>query len=341
MPYFRNLSAQLEAIGALLDRNESWAIVISADPDALASAMALRRIIRHRVKSVSILRINEISRPDNLAMMRYLRIPSSRWRPTARRRFQRFAIVDSQPHHNPQFSQVQFSIAIDHHPLPEIPADVPFADIRPEYGSVSSMMTEYLYSAGIRPGKLLATALQYGIRTDTGMFGPQCSEIDIRAYHYLSRYGDSSILSRITRSEYLPDWLAYFSRAFETLRHCGKGRFAWLGTVESADILVVIADFFLKVSGLLWIAVCGISGRRVTVVLRGGFGSMDLGGLASRIFLPPGGGGGHKSVARAEIGVADVCAESMDGIEEYVFRRLLEESSVIIPQKSNVGKEES
>ena len=165
-------------------------------------------------------------------------------------------------------------------------------------------MTEYLYSAGIRPARLLATALQYGIRTDTGTFGRNATEVDMRAYHYLSRFGDASIMNRILRSEYLPEWLPYFTRALETLRPCGRGSYVWLGKVDSSDILVVVADFFLKVHGLRWVAVCGSCAGRIVVVFRGGYGKMDLGAVAA---------------GRAEVALADVPAEERSGLEEYVF----------------------
>ena len=93
MAYFRVLSAQLALLQSLLVKEESWAILITADPDALASAMALQRIIRSKVKSVTIARTNEISRPDNLAMIRYLNIPVVKWRPSMRKKIQRFALV--------------------------------------------------------------------------------------------------------------------------------------------------------------------------------------------------------------------------------------------------------
>lgn len=188
------------------------------------------------------------------------------------------------------------------------------------YGSVSTMMTEYLYSAGIRPARLLATALQYGIRTDTATFGRGCTDVDLRAYHYLSRFGDATLMNRILRSEYMPEWLPYFSRAFETLRPCGRGSYVWLGKVDSSDILVVVADFFLKVHGLRWVAVCGVSAGRVIVVFRGGYGKMDLGAVASCVFPGIGGGGGHKTMARAEAALVDVPVEARSGLEEYVFQ---------------------
>ena len=320
MAYFRVLSAQLALLQSLLVKEESWAILITADPDALASAMALQRIIRARVKSVTIARTNEISRPDNLAMIRYLNIPVVKWRPSMRKKIQRFALVDSQAHHNPAFAGIDFSVVIDHHPLPTEPCSAPFQDIRPGYGSVSTIMTEYLYSAGIRPARLLATALQYGIRTDTGTFGRNCMEVDMRAYHYLSRFGDAGIMNRILRSEYMPEWLPYFSRAFETLRPCGRGSYVWLGKVESSDILVVVADFFLKVHGLRWVAVCGSCAGRVIVIFRDGYGKMDLGAVASGVFSGMGSGGGHKTMARAEAAVMDIPVEERSGLEEYVFR---------------------
>lgn len=319
MAYFRKLTTQLAALQELLKREDNWMILINADPDAMAGAMALQRIIRHRVHTVTIGRINEVTRPDNLAMIRYLRIPMVRWQPALARAFQRFAIVDSQPQHNPAFEDVDFSVIIDHHPLPDQPSDAPFQEIRPEYGATSTLMTEYLYNADIRPGRRLATALQYGIRTDTNTFGRHSSEVDLRAYHHLSRFGDPVLLTRIMRSEYLPEWLPYFSRAFENLRPCGSGHFTSLEEVASPDLLVVVADFFLKVHGLRWVAVCGACQGTVVVIFRGGYGAVDLGKLAEAAFGDVGSGGGHRSLARAEFPAE---ALGKDTLDAFAFRRL-------------------
>lgn len=308
MAYFRKLTSQLTSLQALLKRDENWLILINADPDAMAGALAFTRLVREKVHSVTLARINDISRPDNLAMIRYLRIPVSRWEPMLERGFHRFALIDSQPHHSPAFADIPFSVIIDHHPLAPTPFPAPFTDIRPEYGATSTILTEYLYNARIRPGRRLAVALQYGIRTDTNTFGRNSSEVDMRAYHYLSRFSEPSLLLRILRSEYLPEWLPYFSRAFEHLRRCGKGHFTFLEEVESPDILVVVADFFLRVHGLRWVAVCGVhheknaensANDKLVTVFRGD-GDIDLGKVAVSAFGMFGSAGGHKSMARAE-----------------------------------------
>ena len=81
MAYFRKLDAKLQKLQELLNKNERWLILINADPDALASALALKRILAGKVEQVGIAHVNEISRPDNLAMIRLLRIPTKKLKP--------------------------------------------------------------------------------------------------------------------------------------------------------------------------------------------------------------------------------------------------------------------
>ena len=335
MPGSRTLSVRLAQLLELFNRNEDWLIMVNADPDAMASALALKRILARRAGKVRMARINEITRPDNLAMSRYLRIPLIAWSDTLRPFFQRFALVDSQPHHNPAFADVPFSVVVDHHPLvPEHPVQAAYVDIRPQYGAASAIFAEYLRALRIRPGTRLATALLYGIRTDTGSFTRKVADADIRAYQWLAGHADTALLNRITRSEYLPEWLKYFTRAFTSLHDSVKGgAYAFLGEVENPDILVVVADFFTRVHGLRWIAICGVYGETVVVIFRGGGVSLDLGAFAAERFGSFGSAGGHRGVARAEFPL-----EAAEGrnVEVFVFRKLAEKS-----KKSRRKTEES
>ena len=232
--------------------------------------MALKRIMSHRTGKVTIARINEISRPDNLAMIRYLRIPMLPLTDKLKASYSHFAMVDSQPHHNPAFAGIPFSIVIDHHPaVPEHPVDVAYVDIRPQYGAVSTLLTEYLRAYHIRPGIRLATALQYGIRTDTATFTRTGTEIDLRAYQYLAAHGDTALLTRITRSEYLPEWLKYFARAFSSMHQCGSGAYCYLDTVAFAACTTILS---LSSSGATVMSILANSPPHVLVrsVMRAG-----------------------------------------------------------------------
>lgn len=320
MAYFRSLPNKGKLLSQLT-REQRWLILVNADPDAMASALALKRILSHRVKDVAIAKVNEISRPDNLAMVRYTRLHMVNFHRLMVPQYDYFALVDSQPHHHPSFQDIPFSIIIDHHPLPETPYEGgKLVDIRPQYGATSTIMTEYLYNLKIRPGKLLATALQFGIKTDTDNFERHFYDVDLRAYQYLSRFADNTLLSRIARSEFRLEWLETFARACTNLYGMrASGQYVFLGSIGSPDVLVNIADFFMRVYEIRWVAVGGLYGDTVVLIFRGDGISKDVGALAIELFGELGSAGGHKSMARAEFSAAAAGAEDL---ELFVWKRL-------------------
>lgn len=303
----------------LLHRDEKWLVLMNADPDAIASGLALRRIMAHRTAKVDLARVNDIKRPDNLSMLRYLRISLPKVNPDMLRGYQRFALVDSQPHHHPGFADINFSVVIDHHPLvPEFPVQADFIDIRPEYGSLSTLLTEYLLAMNIKPGKLLATALLYGIRTDTGNFSRGVNELDLLAYSYLVRLADNLRLSSISRSELRMAWIKYLSRGFQNMRTLGNGRFSFVGEIPATDILVIIADFFMRVHEFRWAVVAGVIKNEMIIIFRSD-GSRDVGQIAERLFIQYGPAGGNKAKARAEIPLTALGGQAP---QDFVYKKL-------------------
>lgn len=307
-----------------LSEDERWKVLISADPDALASAMAFKRIMRTKTRFVDIYRINEVTRPDNLAMIRYLRIPVKPWMPEKCASTCHFAIVDSQPAHNPIFLNYKYDVVIDHHPLTNLENTLTsdaFCCIRSGVGATSTLMSQFMQAIRIRPGPLLATALLYGIRTDTGTFERSGAEEDLRAYQWLSHHADNNLLRRVSRSEYLRSWLPFFSRAFRSLVDCsGGGAYASLNDVPASDILVSVADFFTKVHGLKWIAVSGVVNKKVIVVFRGD-GSRDIGRFADACFYDVGTAGGHRNMGRAEFDISAVPCDEKPST--FVLKRIM------------------
>ncbi|TVR00803.1 MAG: phosphoesterase [Desulfovibrionales bacterium] len=333
MAYFRSLETKLEALTRLWRKSDRWLIMMNADPDALASAQALKRIMTRKVAQVDSAQVNEISRPDNLTMIKTLRIPTQRLTPNLAAQYDHFALVDSQPHHHPAFKEHSFSLVIDHHPLvPESPVQAEFKDIQPGYGATSTMLTEYLYSLKIRPGALLATALLYGIKTDTQSFERQFSDTDVRAFRYLSKFANHNLLRKISRSEFRLDWLKYFSLAFRKLRVNGNCLHVFMGRLDSPDILVILGDFFLRLYGISWTVTCGVSDETLVLIFRGDGVHQDIGKLAQKLFGDVGSAGGHATMARAEIPLANIGEHDP---EEFVWARL-RFSKRIVPLLKNV-----
>ena len=302
MAYFRSLDNKIKEMTGLFNKSDRLLILINADPDAMASAMALKRVLYRKVQTAAIAHVNDISRPDNLAMLKLLRIPMLKLTPLLAAQYDKFALVDSQPHHHPDFEKLDFSVILDHHPLnKEKPAKALFTEINPDYGAVSSLMTEYLYNLKIRPGKLLATALVYGIKTDTQSFERKFNDVDIRAFRYLTKFYSPLLLQKIIRSEFHKEWLKYFSLAFRKVKILGNGASVFMGKVDSPDILVILADFFLRIHNISWDIVSGIHRDSLVIIFRGDGLRKDMGRMASQMIGDLGPAGGHRQMARAEL----------------------------------------
>jgi len=276
-------------------------IVINADPDAIASAMAVKRLLWRKVSGVTISNINIIKRTDNIAMIRLLGVELVPIKNIVKDRFTRFVIVDSQPDHNEIFAEFPPDVVIDHHPETDVHAN--FSDIRPKYGATASIMTEYIRAAKIKPSAKLSTGLFYAIKTDTCNFERQTLIEDVRAFQFLYRYANIHLARKIEQSEIRLDFLKYFKSALEN-RRMRKGKiFVHLGTVVNPDVCVLIADFFMKINSANWSIVSGLYNKKLVIVFRNDGLRKDAGKVAKLSF---GSGGGHKSMARAEIPFADL-----------------------------------
>lgn len=276
-------------------------IVINADPDAIASAMAVKRLLWHKAACVMISNINVIQRPDNLAMIELLDVSMTYVDLIQKKQFNRFVIVDSQPDHNPAFDRFNpFDVVIDHHPVTsEIKA--PFSDIRPNYGATSSILTEYLRAAGIKPSSKLATGLYHAIKNDTNSFSRPSIAEDIRAFQFLYQHANIHLVSKIEHAEIRPDFLKYFAIALQNKKIHGNRIFSHLGAVKNPDVIVMVADFFMRVHSIAWSVVSGICSQQLIVVFRNDGIRKDAGKLAKKAFGAYGSAGGHKTMARAEI----------------------------------------
>jgi len=283
------------------ERDNNVLILINADPDSIASAMAVKRLLWRKVSSVTISNINIIKRPDNIAMIRLLGVDLVPIKDIVKDAFNRFVIVDSQPNHNEIFTEYALHVIIDHHP--DTGASASFVDIRPKYGATATIMTEYLRAAKIKPSSKLATGLFYAIKTDTDNFVRQTLIEDVRAFQFLYRHSNLHLINKIEQSELTFDFLKYFKIALDNKRVRKGHMFAYLGSVVNPDICVIIADFFMKISSVNWSIVSGLYSKKLIIVFRNDGLRKNAGKVAKLSFGQIGSAGGHKSMARAEIPV--------------------------------------
>ena len=300
-------------------------VLINADPDAIASAMAVKRMLWRKVSGVTLANINVITRPDNIAMTRLLGVNLTHAEDIDEKEFDRFVIVDSQPDHNALFARFEPDVIIDHHPVTDS-ADAPFMDIRPEYGATASIMTEYVRAAKIKPSAKLATGLFHAIKTDTNNFERETVRGDINAFHFLFRYANVHLARKIERADLRLDFLKYFQIALRGFQIRRNKVFAHLGPVMTPDICVLIADFFMRICSVQWSIVSGVYDEQLIIIFRNDGLRKDAGKLAKNGFAHMGSAGGHKSMARAELPLSalktDVDYEDDKALLRWIIARV-------------------
>jgi len=299
-----------EAVDALFKAVEGAqsALIVThddPDPDAIAGGMALAYLFQQRLDLAATLAYGGIiGRAENKAMVQLLAIDMHSLDHVNPEEYEVVALVDAQPGAGnvglPQ--KITPTIVIDHHSfVPSETMNVQFVDIRTECGATSTIMTSYLRAADLVPDRRTATALFYGIKSDTMGLARGAREADVEAYLYLLPLTDQKILAQIEHAQ-VP--LAYF-RAFEDALErtfiygdvviCNLGRMDW------PDLAAEMADFLLRWEGARWIICLGLFGDAIVVSVRTNDLEGDAGLVVQEVVSGLGTGGGHGLMAGARV----------------------------------------
>jgi hypothetical protein len=98
-----------------------------------------------------------------------------------------------------------------------------------------------------------------------------------------------------------------------------------MGNVDNPDLLVLIADFFMKIAEIQWSIVSGVYKKNLVVIFRNASFQGDAGKTAQKIFRRwKGSAGGHRNMARAEIPLENILEDPEDesGIADFMKKIL-------------------
>jgi len=295
------------------------------DPDAIASALALRTLLGRTKAAAPIATFGTITRPENRAMLRILDIDVEQIKPRAVGEYDMVVMVDTQP----SFFEERLGdvdLVIDHHPE-ETPVRAHFKDIRPAYGATSTILTEYLRAADVRITQRLATALLYGIKADTLHLERGATRADMDAFTFLHAHANHSALRRIERPELPNAALDVLAVGIARRRIAAGVVFVHLGPVGYPELIAQFADLFLQVEGMEWSVVSGIVEGDLHVSVRNVGYVRAAGDVVRHAFGALGSAGGHRSMAKAVIPLRDwrrhVGETTDDGLGQEIMTRFL------------------
>ncbi len=300
--YVVDVSANLERIRRLREiseRTERVALVLQddPDPDGIASAIALRTVLGRNRSTTPLFSFGRTTRAENLAMLRLLDVGVEAASTETLRAFPCIALLDVQP---PYFNDrlPHADIVIDHHPK-VAQVEVTYADLRPTYGATSTILTEYLEASGSEVSQRLATALLYGIKSDTLMLNRETGPADLRAFMSLYPLTNYNTMRRIERPELPLSFAGFLSRALRGIRKHRELLTLHVGAVEREDIIPQMADFCMQFENTEWVVVSGKWQGAVVMSVRNPGYVRSAGDVVRRLFASIGRAGGHRSMAKA------------------------------------------
>ncbi len=297
------------------------------DPDAIASAAGLAFLIEQACSLSTVLSFGGIiGRAENRALMEELGTPFERFENLEVDSDTVVALVDTQPRagNNSLPPGRIATVVVDHHPVRSETRAVSFSDVRPEYGACASMVVEYLRAARLETDRRLATALFYGIQSETMDLGREVSEADIDASLFLYPRSDPAAISRIRHAR-VPRGL-YRSIHEGLERAWSRGGIVCVpaGRLDYPDLVAQLADLFMRVDGVEWVIAAGRHQDSLLLSLRTYDPTAHAGALVLSVVGERGSAGGHGEMAGARIDVRNLSEAEYETLVGELFEHFCE-----------------
>jgi nanoRNase/pAp phosphatase (c-di-AMP/oligoRNAs hydrolase) len=301
------------------------------DPDSMASAMGLRLLVDRKLGLPADIALSgRVMRAENRELVRAVDLRMVPHDTLELPRYDAFAVVDTQPGfgHTRIPAGCAIDVVIDHHEPPASgngnasSAAVPHFDVRTDVGATSSMVTDYLMHAGVEVTPDVATALFYGVKTDTADLSRNASPLDVAAYEFLQTRVDRVKLARITTPDVPIEYFRALRAALNNVRFYGNVILCSLGRIEAPEMVAEVADLLLRMEGKQAVFCGGLAGKTYYVSVRTDLIDRDAYDLIRGALDGEGSFGGHGSVAGGAVELPDPDARTLKRLERRLEKNI-------------------
>ncbi len=307
-----------EVLRRLEAENNSKALIVchdNPDPDALASALAMKHLCETMGHTSTIIHGGMIEHQQNRAMVKLLEMDIRKlildWEVEDLLKESDIVICVDFSHpgsNNILPKKCVPHIVIDHHTSEERPAgDVIL--VRSEFAATSSLIASILMNSGIEMNSEVATALAFGIRTDTLGFTRSFNAVDLRALSWLGAWIDWELMRSFESPPRSQEVLAIFKQALTDAEIENGLMLVPISDMVDRDALSQVADFLLPTEGVKIVISYGVRMTKVILSVRSNDDSKHVGRLLAKAF-EEGSAGGHKSLAGGQIPFEELGCES-------------------------------
>lgn len=270
------------------------------DPDAIASAFGLSKLLKHYDIKSSICYKGKIERFSTNGFVNKLGIELIDLDSiNGMCENDEIILVDSQKgNSNIVDSPGNEIICIDHHPSFENcnTNDYRYADIRPEYGACATIIAQYYLENDIQMDKSVATALIFGIKSDTMGLSRGVSQADVDVYQQLYGLCDMELISSLEHCSLKFEDLKAYANAINSIKIYDNISFANTGYNCPEALIASISDFMLDLVEIDFSVVYSIRDDGIKLSVRS-IGEINAGIVTNDALSDIGGGGGHAEMA--------------------------------------------
>lgn len=300
------------------ERHGSTCVVAhnNPDPDAIASAWAVTRLIGHMTATrPSCIAGGGVTRADNREMLRLLNPPIEFVGEYDPRPDELVVFVDCQPaggnHPVRRFPPPSHLAVIDHHPVKSAGSRLAYRDIRPHAAATASIATSYLRSADLSPGRELATALLHAVRTEVAGGETSFGRLDRQAIRWLTPEADPSAIATIQQAPLPVAYIADVIAGLQAAERAGDTVFCNLPHVSGPDLVGETADLLIRCEGIHRVLAVAEWRGKLYLSARVTDDGTDASQLLRSILPDAASAGGHQRRAGAQV---PLNAESPDCI---------------------------
>jgi len=318
-----------ESLVNLLKKSQSVLIVMqdNPDPDSIAAALGLRKIANSQTEAqCTITYGGAIGRAENKALVRYLSVNIRPFQEINLTRFDLFCMVDTQLGTGNNSLPEDFipDIVIDHHPIRPETRQCIFTDIRRDYGATSTIICEYLKNLEINIDTQLATALLYGIRSDTQDLARETIKADMDAIYFLYPLANKRILSQIQRGSFDREYFQILANALKNARiYQNNVIITSLGGVNNPDMIGEVADLLLRDDNATCTISYGFNDQKILISIRTSDEKLEADKMTQSIVGKNGSGGGHKTYAGGQIPLNGLSKSATEQLEQQLYKKFL------------------
>jgi nanoRNase/pAp phosphatase (c-di-AMP/oligoRNAs hydrolase) len=184
-------------------------------------------------------------------------------------------------------------------------------------------MTEYLLKCRLDIPVNLATALYYGISSETQALGRDVSKVDINAYLSLFPKVNNHLLSKIEHPKLPREYFSVLKRAIQNARYYRNTIWSSLGDVDTPDFVAQVADKLLMHERITWSLSMGRFEEKLWISVRTTNIKAQAGKLVKKLVGKMGSSGGHDMVAAGQVDCKGMSEHGYGELEKEIVRRLL------------------